>query len=80
MTLGVAGIETDEWGILKGRKEGVRTTPVKMCAICDARRSQLVERRCLSLREARSSASVGGLDEGEDAEAAISSSGTRGAG
>ena len=51
-----------------------------MCAICEARRSQLVERRCLSLREARSSASVGGLDKGEDAEAAIGSSGTRGAG
>ena len=79
MTLGVAGIETDECGMLKGRKEGVLTTPVKMCVICEAHRSQLVEWRCLSLREARLSVSARGL-EGEDVETVIGSSGTRGAG
>jgi len=66
--------------MLKGRKEGVRTTPVKMRAICEARRSQLVEWRCLSFREARSSASARGLDAGEDADEVIGSRGTRGAG
>lgn len=50
-----------------------------VCASC-ARRSQWVDRRCLSFREARSSASARELAKGEDAEAAIGSSGTRGAG
>jgi hypothetical protein len=43
MTLGVAGIELDEYVMLKGCKQGIRITPVKMSAICEARRNQWVE-------------------------------------
>ena len=54
MTLGVAGMGfEDDRDIVKGGKEGIRIAPVKSRPISAACRSQEVEWRCLSFREAR---------------------------
>lgn len=53
-----------------------------MCAICEARRSQWEERRCLSLREAREGEEEEDeveVEEDDNVGKAIGSSGTRGA-
>jgi hypothetical protein len=75
MTLGVAGIMFgDGRDIAKGGNEGIRIAPVNSRPISATRRSQLVEWRCLSFREARIL-----VTEGKDRVKAIGSSGTKGA-
>ena len=54
ITLGVPGMEADERrDILKGGNEGLRIAPVIWRARGANLKSQLVEWRCLSFREAR---------------------------
>jgi hypothetical protein len=75
MTLGVAGMGfEDDRDIVKGGKEGIRIAPVKSRPISAACRSQEVEWRCLSFREARIV-----VTEGKVEEEAVSSSGGDGA-
>ncbi len=74
ITLGVAGMGfEDDRDIVKGGKEGIRIAPVKSRPIFAAFRSQEVEWRCLSFREARIVVTGG---KGEEA---VSSSGGDGA-
>jgi hypothetical protein len=75
MTLGVAGMGfEDDRDMVKGGKEGMRIAPVKSRPISETRRSQEVEWRCLSFREARIV-----VTEGNGEEEAVSSSGGDGA-
>lgn len=74
MTLGVAGMGFEDRDMVKGGKEGIRMAPVKSRPISATRRSQEVEWRCLSFREARIV-----VTEGNGDEEAVSSSGGDGA-
>ena len=75
MTLGVAGIGFEEdRDMVKGGSEGIRIAPVSIRWKSARLKNQLVEWRCLSLREARM------LTEGKAGKVAIGSSGRRTAG
>jgi len=64
ITLGVAGIGfEDDLDIVKGSKGGVRRAPENIRPISATLRSQLVEWRCLSFREARMVVTEDGKDE-----------------